>query len=342
MPDHDPILQTLLSDLGYDPECQPLEPIGGGQSGGRVFRLRSESHGTLILKLLEPDRIPAYLRQDYPHIAEAEPRFYTELAPELGIPLPTIYQAGQISGGCWFLLMEDLGDSHRIPQEGHLWTESEMRAVLSTYAMLHGRSMELLAGQPAPGWLHQDDRRRFSPAVLMTCLQSFYDNHWTRGAVTPIVHSPMLAPLLERVEHGLESTAPSLLFNDFYPPNVALPRHDGPAKLFDWQLVGVGPLHIDIVNIGFLSRQDGFAQVDGQRLLDFYLDRLFAETGIRLDVGRFMHDYRLAALLAWGVFMPRMVAAMRLANAQGKRFSPWMERAYGHCMSEWVQAITQC
>ncbi len=334
----DPNLRAVLTRLNLDD--LPLEPIYGGQSGGRLFRLQRNGSAR-VLKLLEPAQIPSHLRLGYPQIAETEWRFYTELGPKLQIPLPTIYEAGQLPDGCTFLLMEDLCLHHDIPKEGHQWTDDEMSAVLATYAALHGRSMRLLTDQPIPDWLHRDDRQRFSPESVLSCLKSFYDNDWTQAQVSPLLHSPWLNALLESVKHGLDRQAPSVLFNDFYPPNVALPHDGGPAKLFDWQLVGVGPLQIDIVNIGILEQQDGFAQVDQGRLLGLYLDRLADETGTRLDISQFLDDYRLAALLAWAVFMPRMVAAMHQARAQGKRFSSWMERSYDRCMAVWRQAIEE-
>ncbi|MGE5653357.1 MAG: aminoglycoside phosphotransferase family protein [Bacillota bacterium] len=336
-------LDVVLSQLGYgvDGRIHIIEPIVSGQSGGRVFRLHTSSRNTntLILKLLEPDRIPDYLRQDYPHIVEAEWRFYTELGPRLATPLPNIYEAGRLPNGCSFLLMEDLAKEHLIPSSDHSWTNDELLAVLSTYAMLHGRSARLFANQSVPNWLHGDDRERFSPVTVLACLQSFYDNAWTQASVEPIVRSPALGVLLERVTTGLTAIEPAVLFNDFYPPNVALPLDGGPAKLFDWQLVGNGPRHLDIVNIGFLSRQDGFARVDRAMLLDFYLKRYTDESGEHIDAGLFMHEYSLAKLLAWGVFMPRMVRIMQKASQRGERFSPWMERTFDNCTADWMEEL---
>lgn len=273
-------------------------------------------------------------------MAVTEWHFYTELAPKLDIPLPKVDQAGQLPCGCSYLLMEDLQDEHKILLEGHPWTNVELRSVLSTYALLHGRSLRLFEGGPIPDWLHQDDRHRFSPAQVSACLRQFHDNSWTRDAVGPILR-PGLESLLDQVTSGLGSQPPSVLFNDFCPPNVALPHDLGPAKLFDWQLVGAGLLHVDVVNIGFLSRQDALTQAEQRDLLDHYLDRLADQVGLRYDTEQFLHLYRLASLLAWGVFMPRIVGAMQRANAQGKQFDLWMEKAFRNCIMEWVEALDQ-
>ncbi|MHB9146612.1 MAG: hypothetical protein ACYC5Y_14935 [Symbiobacteriia bacterium] len=138
---------------------------------------------------------------------------------------------------------------------------------------------------------------------------------------------------------ALAEEPPVVLYNDFYPPNVAIPTDGGPAKLFDWQLVGSGPSQLDIVNIGLLGRDAAFTGVDRVGLLDLYLDTLAQETGQRPDTGAFRRLHRHAALLGWGVFMPRMLTAMGQCSAEGRQFSPGMARLFLNCMADWTEAL---
>lgn len=324
---------------GIEAGSLQAEPIPGGKSGGRLLRVRSEQGAPLIVKLLQPAAIPQHLREDFPYIAVAEYRFYTELMHELRLPGPALYASGQIPDGTTFLIMEDLTPAHLIPAEGHRWNDRELAAVMRSFGLLHGRSLRLLQEQPAPSWLHADPRATYDPDQVLGCLEAFAANPWTADQARPVAEAPGLRRLAEALGDALCREPTVLLYNDFHPSNVALPADGGPAKLFDWQLVGTGPMQVDICNIGLLGRDPAFAGVDRSGLLDLYLDTFAAESGHRPDTEQFRASCRDAHLLGWSAFMPRMVKAMERCNAEGRQFSPWMAATFRDCMTDWLEAL---
>ncbi|HEY3369042.1 MAG TPA: aminoglycoside phosphotransferase family protein [Symbiobacteriaceae bacterium] len=316
-----------------------MAEIHGGQSGSQVYRLSPPAGEPLILKVLDPNRVPAHLAEDYPGIGSSEFRFYRELMPRLGLPGPRILAAERLPGGGSCLLMQDLTVAHWIPSADHCWTDAELRSVLATYALLHGRSLRLFQREPPPAWLQADPRREYDPDLVLACLGRLTGNDLTCDRAEPLRTARGLAALVREVARALDHEPSVVLYNDFYPSNVALPRDGGPARLFDWQLVGRGPLHMDICNIGLTGRDAAFAGVDREGLLDYYLELLAQESRVLPDHAEFRERCRFADLLGWGVFMPRIVKAVERAGQQGGRFSPWMDHCLQECLRSWAEAL---
>lgn len=334
-----PALEVIIAGLVGD--CWQAEPILGGQSGSRVWRVTPATGHPLIVKTLRPEDVVQHLREDYPAIAESEYRFYTEAVPRLGLPAPEWFRSGVLADGTRYLVLEDLAHDHVIPPEGHIWTNQELQSVMRTYGLLHGRSLRLLSEEAPPPWLHADPRTQFDPASVIDCMEAFAANPWTAEQAAPVAGAPGLHDLTQTLASRLSTEPPVLLYNDFWPCNVAIPKEGGPAKLFDWQLVGAGPMQIDIVNIGLLGRDEAFAHVDRGALLDLYLDTFAAEAGYRPETAAFRLQCGYATLLGWALFLPRMVKAMKRCNAEGRQFSPWMATTFQNCMLDWQEALSQ-
>jgi hypothetical protein len=311
------------------------EPIVGGQSGSEVYRVRRPGEPPRILKLLRPEQVAVHLREQYKSLESVEYRCYTELLVPLQVPAPAVYASGHLDGGGTYLLMEDLAITCRIPPEDHIWREDELRQILTTYARLHGRSL----GRPLPDWLHADPRTQYSPDAVMACLRALADNEWTNEPVSQLLVHPGLPGLLDGVGRAMAGQPAAVLYNDFYPCNVALPRDSGPARLFDWQLVGSGPLHLDLSNIGLFRDIPSMANVDHLSVLEFYLDQLARETGHRLKTAAVLTDMEAATLMAWAVFLPTIVSTMQRCNERGRRFSDWMSNCYSECLSLFTKAL---
>jgi hypothetical protein len=334
------MLDTFAHDLALAHLGSPFaaEPITVGMSGSQVWRLRPVTGTPVILKAQDPAQVKPYLLEDYPHIGEAERRFYTELAPRLGAPAPAVLTMAE-NARVSYLLLEDLALAHQIPPVDHVWTDKELAAVLDTYALLHGRSWRLFRQEQPPGWLHLDPRLEYAPETVLACFRRFADNPWTRDLAAPVADHPRLPLLVNQVASALDSEPAVLLYNDFWPANVALPLDGGPAKLFDWQLAGSGPAHVDIQNIGFLTGAPAFAQIDAPALLEHYLDTFAKETDWRPATPTFLQTHSLARLMGWGLFMPRMDKAMDTCNTEGRTFSPWMQTQFETCMAAWLGAL---
>ncbi|HWI63248.1 MAG TPA: aminoglycoside phosphotransferase family protein [Symbiobacteriaceae bacterium] len=331
-------MQELLERL-FPGLAPALEPIGGGKSGASICWVRRPGEPPLVLKVLRPGDIPVHLREGHGAFEAAEYRFYTELLPKLGVPAPQIHAAGRLDDGGTYLLMEDLTVAHRLLPEGHVWSEEELRSILALYAQLHGRSLRLFAAEPIPDWLQPDPRHEYRPQMVLDCLTELAANDWTREPAARLLAAPGLPALLERVAADLAALPPGLLYNDFYPGNVAIPKAGGPAKLYDWQLAGSGPIAVDLCNIGLLEGGAAFAAVDSAPLLEFYLDELARETGARIPTADFRADVHTASLLNQAVFLPFIVRAMRRCNVGGRQFSEWMAESYDACIRVFTEAL---
>ncbi|MDP3058083.1 MAG: phosphotransferase [bacterium] len=317
------LVRDALRTLNLD-GCT-YDQLSAGYSGSLVFRVRLPNATTRILKISDPAQIPEYLKENYPRITTSERRFYTTLGGPLHLPIPHLLGGGSFGGQISYLLLEDVSNFAYIPSENHLWSETELQSILKTYAQLHGKGLKHFQSHNIPEWLSSDPRTEYSCTVILQSIKNLHENHWTREQLDMIASSPNLPFLVREISNYLRSEPPTLLHNDFYPSNIAFPPDCDQAILFDWQLVGYGPLHLDLVNIGFLSIDPYFSQVNSLRALDYYLDNLAKETGERRNTVSFLKEYRLAELLYWSSFLPRVAGAMHRYNDLGQKFfDPWM------------------
>jgi hypothetical protein len=134
--------------------------------------------------------------QKEPPEAEREVRFYRDLGPRLGIPLPQVYYAGPEPGGEGHLLvMEDLGTAYRFHPPSYVWTQEELYKLLQAYARLHVEGVGVLPRLEERGW-------------LMTYLQSIEPADKLLGMPTELARRGCWPPLpgLERlVKEALEA-----------------------------------------------------------------------------------------------------------------------------------------
>ncbi|KAF0196056.1 MAG: hypothetical protein FD169_1122 [Bacillota bacterium] len=336
----DLLLQTVLEKLPETLHTLNIEPITIGQSGSRVYRLRPKNAQAVVLKITEPQVMPEYLTAGYPHIADTEYNFYTQLAPRLGLPCPKLIEYGRLAGKASFLVLEDVTLNSYIPPEGHMWSTAEMISIVTTYAQMHGRAQRLFSQHGVPTWLNPDPRLIYSAEKTEGYLRALAQNSWTKDTASPIVLSAGLKQLLLELQNSLRNLPPTLLYNDFYPPNVALSKAGGSAVLFDYQLISSGPHHIDISNIGFLRSDKTFCQVDGEAVLAHYLHILSRQAGEVTSPLMFLSDYRHANLLAWADYLPRFVRAMHRSNAKNEHWGQWMDDMFAKCMQVWARELS--
>jgi len=215
-----------------------------------------------------------------------------------------------------------------------------MISIVTTYAQMHGRAQMLFSQHGVPAWLNPDPRLTYHADKAQDYLNALAQNSWTKDLARPIVLAAGLKRVLLDLQNSLRDVPPTLLFNDFYPPNVALTKGGGPAVLFDYQLIGSGPHQVDIVNIGFLGDDKAFRQVNGEAVLAHYLDILSQETGEIISPDMFWRAYHHANLLAWVDFLPRFVRAMHRSNAKNEPWGTWMDDMFEKCMRAWTRALS--
>ncbi len=320
--------------------AEPKE-ITLGESGCLVYRLLVRDE-TAVLKVSSRQLMPDYLRLGHPQSDIAEYMFYTQLLPRLRTPAPELLDSGELESGANYILLEDVARHHVIPALGHRWTTAEMMAVIETYAALHGRAAQALTNDTSLWWLKQDPRREFRAEQALTLLYALYDNAWTRSLVAPVVLHPDLEKVLSRVLSTLAHLPLTLLHNDFYPLNIGLRRSaPGQAVLMDYQLIGLGPGVLDILNIGLLHEHPSFRQVDRDAVLGHYVRRLSAHTGEGADMAEFRRIAPWATMLGWADYLPRFVRAMQRDNQGTEPWNAWLQATLTRAMAEWAQALRQ-
>jgi len=333
------VITDILPRLPAPFRRAAISQIALGESGCLVYRLTL--HGaSAILKVSSRALMPDYLRLGHPESHVAEYLFYTELLPLLDIPAPKLLLGERLADDLNYILLEDVSPHHVIPSLDHEWSTAELLLVVEVYAALHGRAPQALAKHASLAWLKQDPRQEYNPERAHTLLAALYDNAWTRAIVAPVFLHPRLEVVLTGLLTALAHMPPTLLHNDFYPLNIGLPRDaTGKAVLMDYQLLGLGPGMLDILNIGFLHPQPHFCSIDRDAVLGHYLRCLAAHTGGNIGLAEFRRLYTFAVILGWADYLPRFVRAVQRKNLGVEPWNDWLERTLRRAMSEWEQAL---
>jgi len=254
---HLPLLPTreLLRQV-VDPDIDGCTStvLKSGTNLTRVYRViltYPEGHpgpSPVILKAIAPEW------PDDPNGADREFLFYRRLQPRLDIPRIRVFHAGvDPSSGYRTVVMEDIGDSFRFPPPTHLWTAEEARCMMRTYARLHASGRNHFDEIQDRSWLYQIALQR---------------RNWQSEELVLMVDA--------LVGQGLDSfwSAPcTVLHNDVYPPNVALPRDlQQSAILFDWEMAGYGPAELDLAYM-FLQPFRSARSIDRAGALEYYWEQ---------------------------------------------------------------------
>jgi hypothetical protein len=195
--------------------------------------------------------------------------FYTKVLPCLDLKHPWVYYAGvDAQSGYRLLLLEDLGSGYRFPPPDHQWTPEEARCMLRTYARLHVSGRECLPAEPERAWMWRMalQERAWEPEALLRLI------HFLQGEEIWLT-LPRIERLIERTiaDQAVFACHPrTLLHNDVYPPNVALPLNlDGEALLVDWEMAGWGLAELDLAFV-FLQPFRSARQIDRTEALASY------------------------------------------------------------------------
>ena len=237
----------------------------------RVHRLHLEYEAqavgplSAILKVAAPDW-PAD-----PPGPDRERRFYACLLPQLDVAHPRIYYTG-VEGetGCRILLLEDLAPTHYCPLPLHAWTPAEMHRLLRAYARLHIAGCDALPPQGERGWMWRPllQRRDWTADQILARFQALVE--WEIWSPLRAIER-LIAETLAQMPHFGASPV-TLLHNDVYPPNIALPRKTddpSPAILLDWEMAGWGLAEMDLAFL-FMQPYHSTRQVSRPKVLDYY------------------------------------------------------------------------
>ena len=240
-----------------------------------VYRLALEYDGqktgpaTLILK-----RIHAKWPDD-PGFPDREIYFYTCVLPHLDIPHAHLYYTGiDPETQDRLIFMEDLSGYH-FPPPTRPWTQAEGECIARAYARLHTmgekymRTLDKVSpfgNPPDLDWLLPRHESRLEPEK---------SQHMVCDLVKQKVWEPIpgLDALLTRTVDAAQTYTQlpvTLLHNDVYPPNVALPPNlKDDAILLDWEMASYGLPEMDL-GFMFLQPHRAHRYLDKARVLDVY------------------------------------------------------------------------
>lgn len=258
--------------------------------------------------------------------AVRELRFYEDVAPRAGVPVPRLY-AGFTSPDSLgvVLLLEDVADA--TPGDALTGCSAEQATmVVDAVAPLHAWGWEqsdLPDWVPEPPVGYQDTQERYAGYV-----EPFLARWSERlpGDVVDVVRR--LADNLADVLAGLDAAPGTLIHGDLHLDNLLFPgRPDRPVVVLDWQGVRRGPAVADVASfvIGALEPTERRATADG--IFTKYAARL-AEFGVTgYSVADLRADARLVVLRQVAGAVSWVVAAA--GGMTGSREQALVDAAFG-------------
>ncbi len=253
-------------------------------------------------------------------IADREYHVY-ELLEHLGVPHARILTRYYDSPTKWALLMEDLCERYVMLADDHRFSKVEQEIIIRTYAAIHN------ASRSAPQLMTAADDF-LAPEEGSQADAESAEKMWEvlRGAqfgghrLSRQDFSSACTVLFEGRERW-KGASRVLVYNDFHPSNVALPKLGQEfAILFDWELAGTGFPHFDLQN--FWTDRD----VDRERTLRVYLDH-----AREVNVDLFMSVMPYAELCRQ--FYTLWLLYLKLEADPGGKFPTWLrlhsERLFG-------------
>jgi aminoglycoside phosphotransferase (APT) family kinase protein len=293
-------------------DVRPVREPGQASTAGRLLLTLdgapADAPRSLVAKLasgFEPVRRSARAIGLY----EREVRFYQEIAPDAGIPVPRCYFAEiDLETGEFLLLLEDLSDC----RNGDFWVSSleDLTLAIDALAPFHARwwcspALRTLA------WVRQPDDAAYHQllaSVLRGCLPAVQQRWPARFAGYLGRTSARLAERWEAYAASLSGTPWTLVHTDFHPKQMFFPTAAaGRFAVFDWQSVAVGRAEADLSRILLSGLRDADLVVHQDALVaryhgaltragvDYPLERLTERTRLTMLNSLFIIIYALAS-----------------------------------------------
>ena len=210
-------------------------------------------------------------------IADREYRVYA-LLEHLRGPHARILTRYYDSPAKWALLMEDLCERYVMLADDHRFSEAEQEIIVRTYAAIHNASRstpQLMAA--AEDFLAPEEGSQVDAGSVEKMWKVLREAQFGVHRLSQQDFSNACSVLFEGRERWKQESR-VLVYNDFHPSNVALPKSGQEfAILFDWELAGIGLPQFDLQN--FWTDRG----VDRERILSVYFDH-----SQEVDIDRFM------------------------------------------------------
>jgi hypothetical protein len=240
--------------------------VGAMSSTVRRVALRSnEGHpdvpSSVVVKIIEPDW------PDDPYGADRERWFYSRILPKLEIAHPHVYYSGlEPETQNRLVLLADLADRYRFPPNRHIWTKAEARCVLRAYAHLHVSGRDVLRDITDRSWLLPPYRQ----ALQNEAIPAMADALIAKGIWGSLSGLDRLYNQVRQVVEARDGQRVTLLHNDLYPPNVALPHDlDQEAVIIDWGMLSWGMAELDLAYF-FLQPFGASKRIERREALGWY------------------------------------------------------------------------
>jgi thiamine kinase-like enzyme len=310
------------------------EPCGTGQLADSYrFTLRYDPSNagpaTIVGKFASQDATSREVGRSTGYYL-SEIRFYTDLAPGLGMEIPVPIHAALAPNATDFvLLMEDLSPARSVDQLLGC-TADEAALVVERAATLHARSWRNHA-------LAQVDWLQSTTAVLADVTDNFAHTVESFPRLYgDLVAAPDLAEAAKLIQHAqawkrVFSDPQCLWHSDLRVDNVLFDARGGvrPAVLLDWQGVGFGRGTIDLAYFLATSLTTTDRRAYEQDLVKHYHQALVGHGVTGYDLQECWEDYRVHAVhsLQIGVFG---LGAVKRTPRGDEMWRVWIERSAAH------------
>ena len=258
---------------------------------------------------------------------DAEVRFYNELAKEVSVGLPKIYQAEIESGTADFVIvMEDLSHFSLVDQSVGM-TADQAHDAVRVLAHVHAvwwdkaevDSLEWIPSMVGPRIAFVDE---LLPQLLPPFLEGFGDALTSDGREL----YQLFAGNYLKVNQTLATRSPwTLVHQDYRVENLLFGEPgSGDVVVLDWQGIGRGPGSYDLAYILGGSMQPDVRRAHETELLDAY-HRQLLELGVTaFSRDQLSKDYALSQLQGGLATSMVVGGGMDLSNERGRELATTM------------------
>lgn len=206
-----------------------------------------------------------------------------ELLERLKVPHARVLARRYKAANDWALVLEDLIKEYTLPDANYNFSEYDQNIIIETYAAIHSASLSISL-QKMGGtvkYLQPEESSQVNETTAEQMLETFHRFLSGTYQLSTLRFKESVSILLDC--RKLWHNAPrSLVYNDFYPTNIALPKTiEGHAILFDWELAGIGLPQFDLINLCYDR-----SEFNLNRVMKQYIGRV-KEKGLQINIDEF-------------------------------------------------------
>lgn len=277
-----------------------IDGVAGTSSRARLALTGADVPASVFVKLSAATAANRMLGE-LARLGETEARFYSRLAPELGVGIPRSYgSAFDPVTGRYVIVLEDMASSPcQFPDTLHPLSTDQMANLVEVLAGVHGafwgRLPEKSGGGGEFGWLttpSEDPANLLTPGLMRMSARKLADR-----TAAPIESGRFIWENYQAATEIVDAGTHTVLHGDSHPGNTYF--RDGGAGLLDWQVVRRGHPARDLTYTLVLGMPTVERLAAQQDLLDVYRKALAASGGPEFDYDELWLRYRQAVTYAF-------------------------------------------